>query len=65
MSHIQDFMDASKHEPIKQENLTHDSMSQKLWDSFATYLGKYARNEKRVKFADGNLSSSKNSVRRS
>ena len=53
-SHLQNYMDSSKHDPIKWEDLTHDHIIQNNWDSFANYMGKYARNKTKVKFSDGN-----------
>ena len=34
VSHIQDFMNASKHRPIKWEDLTYDNMTQYFWVVF-------------------------------
>ena len=62
LSHLQYFMDASKHKPIKWEGLTRYHMYQKFWGSFSTYLGKYARDKTKVKFANVNPSASKKSV---
>ena len=55
-------MHASNHELINWEDLNHDNMTQAFWGPFATYMGKYARNKGKVKFSDGNASSSKNSA---
>ena len=63
LSHLQDFMHTSNHELINWEDLTHDHMTQYFWGPFSTYMGKYASNKTRVKFADGNSSSSKKSAK--
>ena len=63
LSHLQDFMRASNHDPINREDRTHDHMTQDFWGQFLTYMGKYERNEKKVKFADGNSSASKKSAK--
>ena len=36
LSHLQDFMHASNHDPINWEGLTHDHMTQDFWGPFAT-----------------------------
>ena len=61
--HFQDFMHASNHDPINWDNLTHDHMTQDFWGQFATYMGKYAMNNKNIRFSDGNLLTSKKSVK--
>ena len=38
-------------------------MTKYFWGKFATYMGKYASNKKKVKFVDGNSSFSKKSVK--
>ena len=43
--HTQDFMQASNHDPINWEDLTHDHMTQDFWGPFVTYMGKYAMNK--------------------
>ena len=63
LSHLQDFMYASDHDPINWEDLTHDHMTQYFWVSFATYMGKYSSNKTKVKFSDGNSSASKKSAK--
>ena len=60
--HLQDFMHASNHDPINWDNLTHDHMTQDFWGPFETYMGKYAMNNKNIRFSDGNLLTSKKSV---
>ena len=63
LSHLQDYMDAIKNNLIKLGDLTYDHMAQDFLVCSATYLGKYAKNKTMVKFANGNSSASKNSVR--
>ena len=63
MSHLQNFMHASNNDPINWEDLTNDHMTQSFWGPFETYMGKYASNKTRVKFADGNSSASKLSAK--
>ena len=41
LSPLQDFMQASNHDPINWEDLTHDHMTQYFWGPFETYMGKY------------------------
>ena len=48
--HLQDFMHAISHDSINWEDLTNDHMNQYLWVSFATYMGKYARNKTMMNF---------------
>ena len=45
LSHLQQFMHASNHDPINWEDLTHDHMTQDFWGPFVTYMGKYAMNK--------------------
>ena len=63
VSHIQDFMNASKHRPIKWEDLTYDNMNQYFWDYFDTCMVKYANNKTKLELADDNSSATKKSVR--
>ena len=63
LSYLQDFMNASNHDRINWEDLTHNHMNQYFWGSFATYMVKYASNKTKVKFSDGNSSSSKKSAK--
>ena len=56
-------MEASKHNPIKWENLTYDTINQDFMGFFATYMGKFARNKTKVKFSDVNSSALKKSVK--
>ena len=55
-------MRAVNHDPINWEDPTRDHMTQDVLGPFATYMGKYERNKKKVKFDDDNLSASKNSA---
>ena len=58
MYHLQDCMEPSKHDPIKWEDLTYDHMTQYFCGCFMTYMGKYAGNKIKLKFAEGNSSAS-------
>ena len=62
LSHLQDFIHAINHDLINWEDLTHNHMTQDFWGPFTTYMGNYARNKTKVKFADGNSSTSKKSA---
>ena len=55
LSHIQDFMRAVNHDPINWGDPTRDHMTQDVLGPFATYMGKYERNKKKIKFDDDNL----------
>ena len=46
--HIQDFIHDSNIDPINWEDLTHDHTTKYFWGKFATYMGKYTRNKKRL-----------------
>ena len=63
LCHLQYFMQASNNYPINLEDLTHDHMTQYFWGSVATYMGKYAGNNTKVKFSDDNSSALKKSVK--
>ena len=63
LCHLKDFMNASNHDPINWEDFTHDTITQAFCVKFVTFMGKYARNKTRVKFADGFSSALKNSTR--
>ena len=52
--HLQDFMDASNHNPIKWEDLTYDNTNQYVLGSYASYIDKFARNKTMVNLADVN-----------
>ena len=39
LSHLQEFMHASNHDPINWEDPTHDNMTQDFWGQFSTGMG--------------------------
>ena len=53
---------SKKHKPIKWADLEHAHMSLKLWECFATYIGKCTKNKYRLKFPPGNKTASKKAV---
>ena len=43
--HLQDCMDAIKHQPSKWEDMEYSHMAHTFWSGFATYLVHHARNK--------------------
>ena len=60
--HLQYYMDAISHQPIKREDMEHFHMTHDFWGDSTTYLGHNARNKTMMKFPRSKDTASRKAV---